>query len=119
VAVWLQQAVAVALGGAAGAVARFGCVGLCHQMGWGVPWVIMGVNALGCFAFGVLHGALAYSTLGRAVVLTGLLGGFTTFSSYVFEAHQQPSPWVWLVLSPLVGYAAFVLGQQMAYAVGH
>lgn len=48
------------------------------------------VNVLGCFAFGVLAGVgdhrLTLSTQARAFLLVGLLGGFTTFSTYAFES---------------------------------
>ena len=51
------------------------------------PWGIFLVNALGCFLIGLLAGVLAAARvhvgeLGRAFLVVGVLGGFTTFSSF-------------------------------------
>jgi fluoride exporter len=80
----------VAMGGAAGSLARF-AVGLLlmpliHR--WGFPAGTMTVNLLGCFLIGLLHAVL----LGRGSPdahrffwIAGFLGGFTTFSSFGLE----------------------------------
>lgn len=82
----------VALGGALGSVARFACSGLAARwLGLGFPWGTLFVNVAGSFAIGVLASLaapdgrplLAGDT--RAFVLVGILGGFTTFSSFSLE----------------------------------
>jgi fluoride exporter len=79
----IQSLPLVALGGAIGAVLRFLAVGL-----WPAPWGIMAVNVLGC----LLMGALFVLLEGRAVwiffLMTGVLGGFTTFSAYALDTMK-------------------------------
>lgn len=78
--------VMVALGGAAGAVARFGVTAaVARAAGTSVPLATALVNIGGCAAAGLLLGALAAGRLSftvdqRALVFAGVLGGFTTFS---------------------------------------
>jgi fluoride exporter len=82
----------VALGGALGSVARYGCSGIAARwLGIGFPYGTLFVNIAGSFAIGVL-GTLALgggralaSTDARAFVIVGVLGGFTTFSSFSLE----------------------------------
>jgi CrcB protein len=82
----------VALGGALGSVARYACSGLAVRwLGVGFPWGTLFVNVTGSFAIGLL--AALVSTDGRpllggdarAFFMVGILGGFTTFSSFSLE----------------------------------
>jgi|TARA_A100000171_G_C2101748_1_gene130086 CrcB protein len=81
---------AVALGGAVGASGRylFAAQAL-RLMGPGFPWGTLGVNILGSFAMGVLVEMLALrfsvSPEMRVFLVTGLLGGFTTFSAFSLD----------------------------------
>jgi CrcB protein len=82
----------VAIGGALGSVARFACSGLAARwLGLGFPWGTLFVNVAGSFAIGMLAALVAADgrpVLGsdaRAFVLVGVLGGFTTFSSFSLE----------------------------------
>lgn len=79
----------VALGGALGAVARYltGLAAL-RLMGPGFPWGTLAVNTLGAFAMGLLVVGLAHwgQTRLAPLLLTGLLGGFTTFSAFSLDA---------------------------------
>lgn len=72
----------VALGGAVGAVARYG-VGLAavRLAGAGVPLGTWAANALGSFALGLAIPLLA-GDRARLAVVVGVLGSFTTFSTY-------------------------------------
>jgi CrcB protein len=82
----------VALGGALGSVARFGCSGIAARwLGVGFPYGTLFVNIVGSFSIGLL-GTLALggdrpiaSADARAFVIVGVLGGFTTFSSFSLE----------------------------------
>jgi len=79
-----------ALGGALGACGRYAVAQL---LGAAVfPWATFTVNALGAFAIGALIGGLGHTAwfneFGRAFLVTGLLGGFTTFSAFSLEFVQ-------------------------------
>ena len=78
----------VALGGALGASGRY-LLGIAaiRTMGPGFPWGTLAVNVLGSLAMGALVALLA--RLGNAwapFLMTGLLGGFTTFSAFSLDA---------------------------------
>jgi CrcB protein len=83
------QVLMVAAGGALGAAARFlAGAALTRLAGPGFPWGTLAVNLAGCFAMGVLVVALAQAGAMRhaPLLLTGLLGGFTTFSAFSLDA---------------------------------
>lgn len=96
---WMQ----IALGGALGAVLRYLCVSALTA-----PFGVLVVNVAGCFAMGLALVWLVESGGAQArfapLVMTGMLGGFTTFSAFsldtlrLFEAGQ------------VLGAAAYVLG---------
>jgi CrcB protein len=83
----------VALGGALGSVARYACsLGAARWLGIAFPWGTLFVNVAGSFAIGLLaalfvaaDGRLLVSPEARAFVAVGILGGFTTFSSFSLE----------------------------------
>lgn len=78
----------VAVGGAAGAVARYG-VGVLAARLWGLnfPWGTLIVNVVGGLAMGLLAARVDPShEHARLLLGVGLLGGFTTFSSFSIEA---------------------------------
>ena len=81
--------IAVAAGGAVGAVGRYLVVsGIGHWIGQGFPWGTLAVNVLGCFGIGFLAalGDARLTSEGvRLFLMVGLLGGFTTFSALGFE----------------------------------
>jgi len=75
----------VALGSALGGVARFLMqYAFASWVGLSFPWGTLCVNALGCFAIGLTYGLTEHS-LARHFIGVGILGGFTTFSSFSFE----------------------------------
>jgi fluoride exporter len=76
-----------ALGGL-GAIARFALDGtVASRLGRAFPWGTLAVNLTGAFALGLLVGAAlegdAYRLAG-----TGLIGAYTTFSTWAFESHR-------------------------------
>ena len=80
---------AVALLGGLGAVGRFLLDGaVSSRAGRGFPWGTLAVNLSGAFALGVLVGA-ALSADGVRLLGTGLVGGYTTFSTWALESHRQ------------------------------
>ena len=86
----MNQALVIALGGAAGSVLRYWTsLGAHHLFGRGFPYGTLAVNVLGSLAIGLFYVLLVErSSLGiewRAALLTGFLGGFTTFSAFSLE----------------------------------
>ncbi len=79
----------VALGGAIGASLRYlSNVGAMRLFGPGFPYATLFVNILGSFVMGVLVVLLAHKGGMRAApfLMTGILGGFTTFSAFSLDA---------------------------------
>ncbi|HCA47326.1 MAG TPA: fluoride efflux transporter CrcB [Armatimonadetes bacterium] len=80
----------VALGGGIGALVRY-LTALITARLWGetFPWGTLAVNLAGCFLIGVIYAfgveAGAVGPRARLFVMTGLLGGFTTFSTFSLE----------------------------------
>ena len=92
----LGRLLLVAGGGGLGAAARYGLDAAVRQW-WPAlaarfPAGILLVNVLGCLVFGVLVGAAggigAMSPERRLFLLTGVLGGFTTFSTFGHDTAQ-------------------------------
>ncbi|HBM59571.1 fluoride efflux transporter CrcB [Salipiger marinus] len=78
----------VALGGALGASGRYLTgLAMARLLGRGFPWGTLAVNILGSFAMGVLVVALAQLSANRLApfLMTGVLGGFTTFSAFSLD----------------------------------
>ena len=87
----MQTILAIAAGGALGAVLRhFLNSGFAHIFGTGFPWGILTANVLGSFAMGVLITWFALAGEApqamRAFLTVGMLGAFTTFSTFSLDA---------------------------------
>ncbi|MEW2081018.1 CrcB family protein [Streptomyces sp. NPDC005283] len=84
---------AVALGGAIGAIARYGASLLWPTAAGAFPWTTLLVNAIGCAIIGifmvVITDVWAAHRLVRPFFGTGVLGGFTTFSTYAVDIQQR------------------------------
>ncbi len=96
---WLLFAAA----GALGSLARYALSAwIGGLLGGAFPWGIFLTNVLGCFLFGTVW-ALAglLHLLGdatRIIILTGFMGAFTTFSTFVFDSHLLLENGQWLAL---------------------
>ena len=104
----------VALGGAVGAVLRY-AVSVQGVLWFGLhfPWGTLAVNVIGSAGIGAL-GALPLPQEARLLLITGLLGGFTTFSAFSLEAMVlwHRAPWLaalYVVLSLALGLATCAL----------
>lgn len=85
-----SQALWVGAGGFFGSIGRFGLNTLVVRASSAsaLPWATFGANALGCFAIGALGAWAERAKLAdgpRLFLFVGLLGGFTTFSSFGWE----------------------------------
>jgi CrcB protein len=112
----------VALGGALGSVARYRLSGwlLHHATDWRFPVGTFVVNVSGCLAIGVLGGlAVKHDLLSsdtRILLISGLLGGFTTFSAFGLETFYLLKRgevfWAggYVTLSVIVSLLALALG---------
>ena len=94
----------IALGGALGALARYGLSGVAYTaFGSRLPWGTLVVNLAGCFALGVLA-ELASRTAAvpadvRAAVGIGFLGSLTTFSTFALETWREVERGDWLAVT--------------------
>jgi CrcB protein len=87
---FIVQAVAIGAGGAIGALLRFwSSTAVYALLGRGFPYGTLFVNIVGSFLMGLLFvllvERLGASAVLRAALLVGVLGGFTTFSSFSIE----------------------------------
>lgn len=125
---WIQIAW-VALGGALGSVLRFLASGAAHRLFPGLlfPVGTLAVNVAGSLLIGLIGGlAESRQFLGpdlRVFLLTGCLGGFTTFSAFAFESLGLGLDGAWgrLVLNVaaqlVLGLGAAVAGYAIGRAV--
>ena len=89
----MMKTILIGLAGLLGTLLRYWLAGLVsRQYGESFPWGTMAVNLIGCFLAGVIFHVteerfLVNPTL-RTIILIGLLGGFTTFSSYGLQTFS-------------------------------
>ena len=84
---------AVALGGAIGATGRWAVARGVESAGWtdsdpGWPWATLIVNVVGCVLIGLAARRIVRDTTTWAFAVTGVLGGFTTFSALAVELNN-------------------------------
>jgi CrcB protein len=80
----------IALGGVIGSLSRYGLAeGFPHDAG-SFPWATFATNVIGCFLIGVLLALLTPLShpLLRPFLGTGILGGFTTFSTFAVDTDK-------------------------------
>lgn len=117
----LQELLAVAAGGVTGAVARYLVyVAVGHLLGAGFPYATLVVNVIGSFAMGVLVETMALvwstSTAMRLFLAVGVLGSFTTFSTFsldfavLFERRAYGLCAVYTIASVVLSIAALFAG---------
>ena len=98
----LAQFLFISIGGALGALARFGLGKLAQQMlTSGFPWGTIAVNLLGSLLFGVIWTltdkyAATVPPHTRTLMLTGFMGAFTTFSTFMFDTATLLQEARWL-----------------------
>lgn len=78
----------VAAGGALGALARYALALALPVQPGAFPWATLLTNVTGCLALGLLLASRPEDLWARAFVGTGVLGGFTTFSTFALETDR-------------------------------
>jgi CrcB protein len=89
----MSQVIAIAAGGALGSMLRYGLSNWVYSLaGRGFPYGTLVVNVLGSLAMGILFvlmvERMGTSAVWRAGMLIGVLGGFTTFSTFSIETFN-------------------------------
>jgi fluoride exporter len=116
---------AIAVGGSLGCWARYGMTALVQAVyGRDFPYATLSINVLGSFLMGFLFietlERLTISPELRTGVLTGFLGGFTTFSTYSMELLllvEQGENWkamLYFLLSAILGFGGAFAGAYIA-----
>ena len=119
----MSRILLIALGGAAGAVARYWIAGLGQRLTDGsFPLGTLVVNLSGCLLVGffgsLFSGPVIVREEYRFALMVGFLGGFTTFSTFGYETLALMSDREWwlagvnLVVSNLAGLLAVWLGHR-------
>lgn len=122
-----MSALTVFLGAGLGGVLRW-LVGLAALRAFGpaFPWGTLAVNVAGCFAIGVVAALVATRLPGetaRLFLMTGLLGGFTTFSAFsldavaLWERGALGLAGAYVAASVLVSIAAVVAGLALGRGI--
>lgn len=114
----VATALAVAMGGALGTLARF-AIGVAWARPGAFPWWTLAINTAGSLLLGVVAGLAARGGLATTTSLAlsvGLCGGFTTFSTFSVEtlALVERGEWrravAYVAASVLLGVAAAAIG---------
>ncbi len=114
----------VGLGGMVGAVARYGVSLLGQYISTGFPYGTLAVNVAGSFLIGFIAELSAETSLispqMRLLLATGFCGGFTTFSTLMYEVVSLLRDGelfyvgLYVGLSAVLGFLALVLGLQLS-----
>jgi fluoride exporter len=121
----MNHYLAVALGGCLGSVARYWLSGFVQRHATGdFPYGILTVNAIGCLLIGLIVGLVEYrqffSPEMRVFLTIGILGGFTTFSTFGYETFallrdkQHLLAFGNIAANVVIGLAAVAVGWFLA-----
>jgi len=120
----------IAIGSALGGMARYWCSGAAARLiGETFPWGTLFVNVTGCFIIGFFatltgpDGRIFAGSTIRQFVMLGILGGFTTFSSFSLQTLNlvQDSEWLQaggnVIGSVVLSLLAVWLGHLLAFSI--
>jgi CrcB protein len=116
----LVQIVTLAAAGAVGTLLRAGCTMVAVKLlGPAFPWGTLAANVVGSFAFGAVYAltrSRAITPDQETVLLVGLLGGFTSYSSFAFqsvsllESGRGAAALAYIAVTNILGLAAVWAG---------
>jgi CrcB protein len=120
----MQTALMIFIGGGAGSVARWLLVNFTGKLaGDSFPWGTLAANMLGCLILGLLTGWLAVrgqlDEMWRLALVTGVLGGFTTFSAFSLDfltLWQRNEPYAatgYMLVTLAAGLLALLAGNAV------
>jgi len=124
--IWL----AVGAGGALGSMARHGVnIVFVHVLGRAIPYATATVNLAGSAVIGLLaaliaSGRLQWTVEARTFVFVGILGGFTTFSSFMLDTftlgHGGEQAWAFwnVAVQTAFGLVAVWAGYRVGVSIG-
>lgn len=121
----LQSYILVFAGGGIGAALRYWLSGVVHErLGSAFPYGTLAVNILGCFVIGIVMASmqerfLAHPSL-RVFLTIGILGGFTTFSSFSYEtiAMLKDGEFFYSSVNILASLVCCIAGTWLGVIVG-
>jgi CrcB protein len=126
----MSRIVLVGVGSLVGGVLRYGLSTWVHRVldnPW-FPYGTLAVNVLGCLVIGFLAGLAetrtAFTSEARLFLFVGILGGFTTFSSFALETFslardtQNVAALMNIGLQLILGLLAVWIGNVLAHAMG-
>lgn len=121
----IKNILLIGLGGGLGSIARY----LIQRWSYTVfshpfPWGTFGVNVIGCFLIGIFWGfsfkSFDENESWKLFLMTGLCGGFTTFSAFTLEGiglikeQKMALFFAYLAGSILIGFLATYIGMRIS-----
>ena len=121
----MLQTIAIAAGGAVGALMRFWASnGVYALLGRGFPYGTLSVNVIGSLAMGFLYvmflERMAVAPEVRAALLVGLLGAFTTFSTFSIETLNliEQAEYTKAILNIVISVVGCVIAAWIGLKIG-
>ena len=116
----MKSVLLVAIGGALGAVARYGvAVWIQRRAGAAWPWATLAINVSGCLLIALVLGMAHVRDEVRLLVPVGFIGAYTTFSTYemevfrLVEAGSGLLALAYVAASNILGFGAVLLGSAL------
>ena len=121
----MDKLLLVGLGGALGSMLRYAVGGAVGRLkaGWTFPLETLLINVSGCLVIGLLAGLAesrgVFSGATRAFLFIGVLGGYTTFSTFGYETFQllRDGQWPAALLSASLQFGLGIAGVWLGHAI--
>ncbi len=121
----MMQVLAIACGGACGALIRFWLANAVHdQLGRDFPYGTFVVNLIGCLFIGILYvwftERFKFDPIWRAGLMVGVLGALTTFSTFSIETVTllQEGRWIIGLLNIMLSVTVCLLATLLGVLIG-
>ena len=120
----MSKVILIALAGAAGTLARYWLSSFVQQQAGNFPWGTFAVNMIGSFLFGIVwtltEERMVISADTRLIILTGFMGAFTTFSTFMFDTSNlmRQSQWLLAFGNIALQLIAGLAGMFLGFAIG-